>query len=161
MTSSDPEIKFSVDVAEVIESIKNAGFATTNADVVLLGAALGYKYGWRAYSPETQGYVRFGVLSRQLNFEELAVALMLASRVRNVENIDEESIALDKNLNYLSKMTNSGLMHLKSVMRDMNREASDVLTLLIHQALETRQGNVLEDLNKIGDGIVFTERNEG
>ena len=160
-TSSDPGIRFSVDVTEVIESLKNSGYATTNADVALIGASLAYKFGNQTFSGNTQTYVRIGVLSRQTNFENFALALILANKAKNEEKIDANFSSLEANISYFSNMANSGLIYLKKLMRDFGREASEVLPELMHEALGTRPPTLSsEELTTIGNEIVFNQDEE-
>ena len=132
---TDPELKFSTDVTQVVESLKNSGFATSNADVIMFGATLGYKLGPLTYAPSTKLYVRLGVLVRQANFETYTVALMLANRQRYGHSIDENSLSLETNIAYLAQMTNSGLMHLGQMLKTFDKEASSLVPEFLHEAL--------------------------
>ena len=160
MTRSDPEVKFSTDVTEVVESLRNSGFATSNADVIMFGASLAYKLGVISYAPSTKLYVRLGVLVRQPNFESYCVALMLANRHRYGHSITNESLSLEANISYLSQMANSGLMHLKETMSNFNREASALVPDLIQEALGLKTETLdASNLIEISKTIVF-ESNE-
>jgi hypothetical protein len=160
--SADPEIRFSVDVTDVVESLKNSGFASTNADVTLIGASIGYKYGYLPYNSTTHTYVRLGVLARQTNFETYAVGLVLANKIKNGEALTRESVGLESNINYLSNLANSGLMHLKSRMKTFGREVSEILPEMIHEALGiSKNGIENTELASIGEDIQFNTNNEG
>lgn len=161
MNTSDPDLKFSTDVTEVIESLKNSGYASTNADIVLLGATLCFKFGYQEFSAATQNYVRLGVLLRQVNFEAFATALIVANMQKNGEEISKDSLSLEKNIGYLSKMANSGLIHLKHKMRDFSRESSEILPVMMKEALGIRsEGLSHDDFTQMSEDIEYKNQGE-
>lgn len=155
---SDPNLNFSTDVTEVVEGLKNSGYASTNGDVVLFGAALGYKLGPLEYSKNTRLYVRLGVLVRQENFETVAVALMLANRNKYGHEVTADSLSLEKNMAYLAEMANSGLAHLGKKMKNFNLEASVLVPELIQESLGWGDNPSEETLASLAETITFKKK---
>lgn len=142
----DQRVLFLKSVSEVVDELRESGICKNLTQTVLLGCTLGYKFGLLDVVGVKRYDVRVGVLARTPGFVEYATAIILAVHSKAGENLSRQLLNLADNVDALTLITNSGLLHLAQQKHHTGLSLSVLLPELMIQSTRIREDL---DLNEI------------
>jgi uncharacterized coiled-coil protein SlyX len=127
----DQRVHFLAKLSPIVDELRESGICKTLTQTILLGASLGYKYGLREVAGKLQYEVRMSVLKRTPGFSEYATALILANAKNMNEPIVESQLVIDRNVEQLQFLVNSGLLKLA----ELKKESGLTLSVLVPELI--------------------------
>ena len=134
----DQRILLLKNVSDVVDELRDSGICRTLTQTVLLGATLGYHFGVVDVSGVKRYDVRLQVLVRTPGFAEYVLALMLGAKKRESGDISATDLKLQNNIENLTAITNSGLLHLAARKRETGLSLAILIPELMIQASQIR-----------------------
>lgn len=114
----DQRVHFLEKLSPIIDELRDSGICKSLTQTILLGASLGYKYGLREVAGKLQYEIRMSVLKRTPGFSEYATALIVANAKKMDEPIEESLLVIDRNVDQLQFLVNSGLLKLAELKKE-------------------------------------------
>jgi hypothetical protein len=127
----DQRVHFLEKLSTTVDELRDSGICKQLTQTVLLGASLGYKYGLREVAGKLQYEVRMSVLKRTPGFSEYATALILANAKKMGEPIEDSLLVIDRNVEQLQFLVNSGLLKLAELKKESGLSLSVLVPELI------------------------------
>ena len=128
---TDQRIHFLSTLSPLIDELRDSGICKQLTQTILLGASLGYHYGLREVTGKSQYEIRMSVLKRTPGFVEFATALLLGQTKRTSEPVNENMLVIDRNVDFLQFLVNSGLLKLA----EMKKETGLSLAVLVPELI--------------------------
>jgi hypothetical protein len=127
----DQRVHFLEKLSPIIDELRDSGICKNHTQTILLGASLGYKYGLREVAGKLQYEIRMSVLKRTPGFIEYVTALIVANAKKMEEQIEDTLLVIDRNVDQLQFLVNSGLLKLAELKKESGLSLSTLVPELI------------------------------